>query len=169
MEINTWADNPELQEQTTDKNEKSKVHNPMTVKFEALPENQSFARTVVSAYAAALDPTMEELTEIKTAISEAVSNAIIHGYGSKGEGKILLELKTLEQDKIWMKVTDFGKGIADIRQAMEPMYSTEEENEMSGMGFTVMESFTDKVFVESEPGKGTAVTLIKYLDIYHGI
>lgn len=143
--------------------------NFVTVEFEALPENQAFARAVVSAYAAASDPTVEELTEIKTAVSEAVSNSIIHGYGRKGSGKITMELKTINQDKIWIKITDFGKGISDIEKAREPMFSTEEEKEMSGMGFTVMESFTDKVFVESEPGRGTAVTLIKYLDVYHGV
>jgi len=143
--------------------------NFVTVEFEALPENQSFARSVVSAYAASSDPTAAELTEIKTAVSEAVSNSIIHGYGKKGTGKIVMEMKTIDRDKIYIKITDFGKGIADIKKAREPLFSTEEEQEMSGMGFTVMESFTDKVFVESEQGKGTAVTLIKYLDTYHGI
>ncbi len=143
--------------------------NFVTVEFEALPENQSFARSVVSAYAASSDPTAAELTEIKTAVSEAVSNSIIHGYGKTGTGKIVMEMKTIDRDKIYIKITDFGKGIADIKKAREPLFSTEEEQEMSGMGFTVMESFTDKVFVESEQGKGTAVTLIKYLDTYHGI
>ena len=143
--------------------------NFVTVEFEALPENQSFARSVVSAYAASSDPTAAELTEIKTAVSEAVSNSIIHGYVKTGTGKIVMEMKTIDRDKIYIKITDFGKGIADIKKAREPLFSTEEEQEMSGMGFTVMESFTDKVFVESEQGKGTAVTLIKYLDTYHGI
>ena len=143
--------------------------NFVTVEFEALQENQSFARSVVSAYAASSDPTAAELTEIKTAVSEAVSNSIIHGYGKTGTGKIVMEMKTIDRDKIYIKITDFGKGIADIKKAREPLFSTEEEQEMSGMGFTVMESFTDKVFVESEQGKGTAVTLIKYLDTYHGI
>ncbi len=143
--------------------------NFVTVEFEALPENQSFARSVVSAYAASSDPTAAELTEIKTAVSEAVSNSIIHGYGKTGTGKIVMEMKTIDRDKIYIKITDFGKGIADIKKAREPLFSTEEEQEMSGMGFTVMESFTDRVFVESEQGKGTAVTLIKYLDTYHGI
>lgn len=143
--------------------------NFVKLEFEALPENQSFARSVVSAYAASSDPTMEELTEIKTAVSEAVSNSIIHGYSRKGAGKIVMELKTIDEDKIWIKITDFGKGIRDIERAREPMFSTESAQEMSGMGFTVMESFTDKVFVESEPGRGTAVTLIKYLDVYHGV
>lgn len=143
--------------------------NFVTVEFEALPENQSFARSVVSAYAASSDPTAAELTEIKTAVSEAVSNSIIHGYGKTGTGKIVMEMKTIDRDKIYIKIIDFGKGIADIKKAREPLFSTEEEQEMSGMGFTVMESFTDRVFVESEQGKGTAVTLIKYLDTYHGI
>lgn len=143
--------------------------NFVTVEFEATPENQSFARSVVSAYAAASDPTAAELTEIKTAVSEAVSNSIIHGYGKTGIGKIVMEMKTIDQNKIYIKITDFGRGIADIKKAREPLFSTELEQEMSGMGFTVMESFTDKVFVESEQGKGTAVTLIKYLDTYHGI
>ncbi len=143
--------------------------NTVTIEFEALAENQSFARAVAAAYAAASDPTVEELTEIKTAVSEAVSNAIIHGYERKGTGKIIMELKTLDADKIFIRISDFGKGITDISQAMEPMFSTETEHEMSGMGFTVMESFVDKVFVESEPGQGTAVTLIKYLDVYHDL
>ncbi len=143
--------------------------NIVKLEFEALPENQGFARSVVSAYCVSLDPTLEELTEIKTAVSEAVSNAIIHGYERKGTGKIEMELKTIDKDKVYIKITDYGRGICDIKKAMEPMFSTEENREMSGMGFTVMESFVDKVFVESEPDKGTAVTLIKYLDTYYGV
>lgn len=137
------------------------------VEFEALPQNQSFARAVVSAYVAAKDPTVEELTEIKTAVSEAVSNGIIHGYGKKGQGKILMELEELAQDKILIRITDYGIGIEDVSKAMEPMFSTEADQEMSGMGFTVMESFMDKVFVEAKPGEGTVVTMIKYLDTYY--
>jgi len=139
------------------------------VEFEALPQNQSFARAVVSAYVAAKDPTMEELTEIKTAVSEAVSNSIIHGYGKKGQGRILMELEELDTDKILIKITDYGVGIHDVKKAMEPMFSTETDQEMSGMGFTVMESFMDKVFVEAKPGEGTVVSLIKYLDTYYGL
>ncbi len=143
--------------------------NYVRMEFEALPENQGFARAVVSAYLASKDPTMDELTEIRTAVSEAVSNAMIHGYQRSGKGKILLEMKFLDDDKLMVKITDYGKGIMDIRQAMEPLFSTETEHEMSGMGFTVMESFTDKVLVESKPENGTAVTLIKNLDIYHDV
>ena len=144
-------------------------NNLVTLEFEALPQNQSFARSVVSAYCAASDPTVEELTEIKTAVSEAVSNAIIHGYERKGKGKIRMELSFIDRDKISVKVIDYGKGIADVSKEMEPLFSTGENQEMSGMGFTVMESFTDKVLVESEIGKGTAVTLIKCLDTYYGV
>lgn len=143
--------------------------NYVRIEFEALPENQRFARAAAAAYCAEIDPTMEELTEIKTAVSEAVSNAIIHGYAGKGKGKILLEMKFLDRDKVLIKVTDFGKGISNIKQAMEPMFSTAEHMELSGMGFTVMESFVDKVFVESKTGEGTCVTLIKYLDTYDGL
>lgn len=139
------------------------------LEFEALPQNQSFARTVAAAFVAAKDPTVEELTEIKTAVSEAVSNAIIHGYARKGQGKIVMELEELDADKLLIRVTDYGVGITDIKKAMEPMYSTEAEQEMSGMGFTVMESFMDKVFVEAKQGEGTVVTMIKYLDTYYGL
>lgn len=139
------------------------------IEFEALPQNQSFARAVVSAYVAAKDPTVEELTEIKTAVSEAVSNAIIHGYGKKGEGTILMELEELAPDKLCIRITDYGIGIPDVKKAMEPMFSTEAKQEMSGMGFTVMESFMDKVLVEAKPGEGTVVTLVKYLDTYYGL
>lgn len=144
-------------------------NNLVTVEFEALPENQSFARTVAAGYCASLDPTMEELTEIKTAVSEAVSNAIIHGYGDTRSGRIKMEIKTIDKSKVFIKVSDYGKGIEDVAQAKEPLFSTAENRELSGMGFTVMESFTDKMFVESEPGRGTAVTLVKYLDKYYGI
>lgn len=140
--------------------------NYVCVEFDALPENQGFARAVVSAYCAAKDPTMEELTEIKTAVSEAVSNAIIHGYQRTGKGRIRLEMEFPERDRVKLTVTDYGKGIEDVRKAMEPMFSTGKDQELSGMGFTVMESFADKVFVESKPGEGTAVTLIKCLDVY---
>ena len=90
--------------------------NIVKLEFEALPENQGFARSVVSAYCVSLDPTLEELTEIKTAVSEAVSNAIIHGYERKGTGQIEMELKTMDKDKVYIKITDYGKGIRDIKR-----------------------------------------------------
>ena len=131
------------------------------IEFEALPQNQSFARSIVSAYVAPKDPTMEELTEIKTAVSEAVSNAIIHGYEKKGQGRILMELEELAPDKISVRITDYGIGISDVGKAREPMFSTEADQEMSGMGFTVMESFMDNVKIRSKPGKGTTVIMQK--------
>ena len=134
--------------------------------FEALPQNQSFARTVASAYCGALDPTVEELTEVKTAVSEAVSNAIIHGYQQKGCGRITMEMEMIEKDKIRIRITDYGIGISDVKKAMEPLFSTRMDQEMSGMGFTVMESFMDKLNVTSKQGEGTVVTLMKCLDLY---
>lgn len=143
-------------------------NNLVSLDFEALPENQGFARTVVAAYCAGLDPTIDEMTEIKTAVSEAVSNSIIHAYENKGKGRIHMEIKTVDKNKIYIQIVDYGKGIRDIEKAREPMYSTATDKEMSGMGFTVMESFADKVLVKSEEGKGTSITLIKCLDIYYG-
>ena len=138
--------------------------NEMQLIFDSRSSNESFARVTVAAFMTSLNPTVEEVSDVKTAVSEAVTNAIIHGYERKGTGQIEMELKTMDKDKVYIKITDYGKGIRDIKKAREPMFSTEESREMSGMGFTVMESFVDKVFVESEPDKGTAVTLIKYLD-----
>lgn len=136
-------------------------NNVVTIELQAEKGNQSFARAVCGAYFALMDPTAAELLELKTAVSEAVSNAIIHGYKSLGKGIIKISLATLSKSRIKVVIEDFGKGIQDIERAMEPLYSTMSDYEMSGMGFTVMESFTDKMSVESEPGKGTKVTLIK--------
>jgi stage II sporulation protein AB (anti-sigma F factor) len=131
-------------------------------------ENEAFARTVAAAFAAQLDPTMEELTEIKTAISEAVSNAIIHAYGEDEEGFITMEMAATQSAKLIMVIEDQGIGIEDIEKAREPLFTTGNTEERSGMGFTVMESFMDKIQVESSPGKGTRVTLIKILDRENG-
>ena len=140
--------------------------NIIKVSFDALPENQGFARSVVSGYLAMSDPTVEELAEVKTAVSEAVSNSIIHGYKDMDAGRIDMEMKMVGADRSVIRITDYGRGIEDVEKAREPMFSTESDREMSGMGFTVMESFADKVQVRSEPGKGTEVVLIKNLDLY---
>lgn len=132
-------------------------------------ENEALSRTIAAAFAAQLDPTIEELTEIKTAISEAVSNVIIHGYGTEKEGTINLEMSATESGTIIMIVEDQGIGIEDIQKAREPLFTTGNSEERSGMGFTVMESFMDKVYIESTLGKGTRVTLVKVLDRIHGI
>lgn len=138
------------------------------VQMEATLENQGLARAMAAAYAAEFDPTVDELTEIKTAVSEAVSNAAIHGYPGDSRGNMTLEFSRLGPDSIMIKVTDQGVGIENIARAMEPLYTTDQGENCSGMGFTVMESFMDKLKVDSRPGEGTTVTMIKKLDTYYG-
>lgn len=148
------------------------MDNRMIMEFSALPENEAFARAVAAAFVMPLDPTVEELTEIKTAVSEAVSNSIIHGYSvfpDKDEAKIRLECSVSTSGKLVIVVEDKGVGIEDVEKAMEPMFSTAKDEERSGMGFTVMESFTDRLAVRSETGKGTTVIMTKYLDVVSGI
>lgn len=146
------------------------MKNVMKTEFSAAAENEAFARAVAAAFVMPLDPTVEELTEIKTAVSEAVSNSIIHGYGcddkkdADEEHFVRMECEIFERGKVIIKIEDDGKGIEDIEKAMEPLFTTGDSEERSGMGFTVMESFMDKLSVKSEMGKGTAVTMIKYLD-----
>ena len=141
----------------------------LKIQMEATLENQSLARAVAAAYAAEFDPTVDELTEIKTVVSEAFSNAAIHGYPGDLTGNVQMELGTIRPDTIVIKVSDSGVGIENIARAMEPLFTTDEGDERSGMGFTVMESFTDKIKVDSRPGEGTTVTLVKKLDTYYGI
>lgn len=133
--------------------------NYMKLEFISKSSNESFARVVVAAFASQLDPTIEELSDIKTAVSEAVTNAIIHGY-EYGEGMVTVEA-TLEKDKIEIVVEDMGKGIEDVDKAMEPFYTSKPDLERSGMGFTVMETFMDELKVESKVGQGTKITMIK--------
>jgi len=133
--------------------------NEMRLEFLSKSCNESFARIVAAAFAAQLDPTLEELADIKTAVSEAVTNAIIHGYENR-IGLIRMDCK-LYKDSIAISVSDEGKGIENIEQARQPLYTSRPDMERSGMGFCVMESFMDRVDVESEPGKGTSVTLYK--------
>ena len=140
------------------------MENKMTVKFSAIGCNEAFARAAAAAFVANLDPTVEELTEIKTGISEAVSNAIIHGYKENPDGVVELECSVDSNRRVIMTVRDYGIGIEDVEKAREPMFTTGDAEERSGMGFTVMESFMDRVDVESETGKGTAVTMTKRLD-----
>lgn len=137
--------------------------NRMKLEFLSRSENERFARMAAAAFLLELDPTVEELSEIKTAVSEAVTNAIIHGY-NLGDGVITLE-GILEDNTVTFIITDKGVGIADINLARQPLYTDKPELERSGMGFTVMESFMDKVYVESEPDNGTKITLIKALEV----
>ena len=133
------------------------TENEMKMEFISKSNNEAFARISVAAFAAQLDPTIEELADIKTAVSEAVTNAIIHGYEKKVE-KIRIHCHLKEQ-VIYIEVQDYGKGIENVKQAMEPMYTSKPELERSGMGFSFMEAFMDEISVESEPGKGTLVKM----------
>ena len=133
----------------------------MKCEFPAKSVNEGFARVVVAAFAARLDPTVEELAEIKTAVSEAVTNVIIHGYKRK-EGIVYIECEA-QKDSLTVIVSDKGEGITDIASARTPMYTSNPDGERSGMGFTVMETFMDVVHVASLPGAGTSVLMKKTL------
>ena len=136
-----------------------KQRNYIKMEFPARSVNEGFARAAAAAFAAQLDPTMEELGDIKTAVSEAVTNAIVHAYPDTA-GPVQMRLRILEEDVLEVFVRDRGRGIPDVKKAMEPMYTTGGE-ERSGMGFTIMASFMDGLRVRSAPGKGTAVTMKK--------
>ncbi len=133
--------------------------NEMKLDFPSKSQNESFARVVVAAFASQLDPTIEELSDVKTAVSEAVTNAIIHGYENT-TGTVTINGK-IEGNKLTVEIIDSGKGIEDISQAMQPLYTSRPEMERSGMGFTVMETFMDTLDVDSVPEKGTRVTMTK--------
>ena len=135
--------------------------NEMKVTFLSRSANEGFARAAVAAFAAQLDPPVDELADLRTAVSEAVTNAIVHGYPDQ-LGTVTLTVKLFENGKIQVQVKDKGRGIPDVAKAMEPLYTTGGE-ERSGLGFSVMESFTDRVRVKSAVGKGTTVTLEKYI------
>lgn len=136
-----------------------KTINEMKLSFESKSINEGFSRVAVASFAYALDPTLEELNDIKTAVSEAVTNAIVHGYREK-MGKIYITASITDKNIIRIKVRDRGVGIEDIEQARQPLFTTL-GGERAGLGFAVMESFTDKVRVRSAPGRGTTVTLEK--------
>lgn len=133
----------------------------MVVEFDSVSKNESFARIVVAAFVTRLNPTLEEIADIKTAVSEAVTNSIIHGY-ENGSGKIRIEAIIVD-DTVSIVVSDNGVGIENIERAMEPMYTTKPDLERSGMGFAFMEAFMDELFVESEIGKGTKITMRKVI------
>lgn len=133
--------------------------NQMILQFASLSQNEAFARSVAGAFLTQLNPTLEQLTDVRTAISEAVTNAVIHGYGPSG-GMITLEGR-ISDATITFIVRDEGVGIPDVTLARQPFYTTHPELERSGMGFTLMETFMDEVTVESAPGRGTAVTMKK--------
>ena len=138
-----------------------KTMNYITLEFLSRSSNEAFARTAVACFAAQMDPTLGELEDIKTAVSEAVTNAIVHGYPNV-LGKVLVKAKICEGNVLEVSVMDRGRGIPDVEKARQPMFTTGGE-ERSGMGFTIMESFMDHIAVKSVPGKGTTVTLRKKL------
>lgn len=131
----------------------------MKLEIDSIPSNEAFARVVVAAFLTRLNPTMEEISDIKTAVSEAVTNAIIHGYQNEVH-KIEIGAQ-VEKDLLTVSVKDFGVGIENIEKAMEPMFTTRKDLERSGMGFVFMEAFMDSIKVESELGRGTTVTMKK--------
>lgn len=139
-----------------------KIINEMKLSFPSKSCNEAFARAAVTAFVMNLDPTVEELSDLKTAVSEAVTNCIVHGY-RHGSGTIFITAKITEANKVTVKIRDKGCGIEDVNQAMQPLFTTAPEEERAGLGFAVMQSFCDSVKVSSKPQKGTTVTLEKYI------
>ncbi len=137
--------------------------NSMKIEFLAKSCNENFARVAVAAFVSQLDPTIDEISDIKTALSEAVTNAIIHAYNENPEEKVYIETEIFEND-VKLSVEDFGCGIENIEEARKPLYTSRADLERSGLGFTVMETFMDKVEVYSEKGKGTKVIMYKTLN-----
>lgn len=133
--------------------------NHMKAEFEAKEVNVSFARVVAAAFIARLDPTLDEVEDVKVAVSEAVTNAIVHAYDGQ-EGRIVMEAFSYDKT-VMVSIRDFGKGIEDIEKAKEPLFTTKPGEERSGLGFTVMESFMDSLHIESKVGGGTTVTMTK--------
>lgn len=141
-----------------------KIINEMKLSFPSKSFNEAFARAAVTAFVMNLDPTVEELSDLKTAVSEAVTNCIVHGY-RHGSGTIFITAKITEANKVTVKIRDKGCGIEDVNQAMQPLFTTAPEEERAGLGFAVMQSFCDSVKVSSKPQKGTTVTLEKYIAV----
>ncbi len=133
--------------------------NEMVVEFSSVAQNESFARMVVAAFITGTNPTLEEVSDVKTAVSEAVTNSIIHGYENM-DGMVRIKASVTDR-KVYIEITDYGKGIEDVEKAMEPMYTTKPGEERSGMGFSFMEAFMDKLEVLSTYGEGTVVKMWK--------
>ena len=143
------------------------ILNEIKFKMPSLSVNEAAARAVVSSFLIQTDPTVEELSDIRTAVSEAVTNAVVHGYRHR-KGDIELTVRLLPNREVYIRIKDKGCGIADIEQAMEPLFTTAPEEERSGLGFSVMQSFMDKLKVKSSAGNGTIVTMRKRLS-EHGV
>lgn len=139
------------------------VSDHIKISFPAIPENESFARTAVAAFIAKADPAVDELADIRTAVSEAVTNAVVHAYRGKDDGMIFLTVRLTEEREVIIHIRDKGCGIEDIEKAMTPLFTTAQNDERSGLGFSVMESFMDRITVKSSVQKGTCVCLVKKL------
>ncbi len=137
--------------------------NEVVIVMDSKSENEAFARIAVSGFAAILDPTLAELNEIKTAVSEAVTNSIIHGYSEDNNGKVTIKLSIEADSTLVVEVSDDGLGIDDVEMARQPLYTSKPDMERSGMGFTVMETFMDSVVVTSKAGEGTKICMTKKL------
>ncbi|GIP32327.1 anti-sigma F factor [Paenibacillus sp. J2TS4] len=138
-------------------------NNYMKLQFASRSENESFARVTVAAFVSQLDPTLNELTDIKTVVSEAVTNAIIHGYDNQPDGWVTITC-SIEDDIVRISVEDSGHGIPDLEQARQPLYTSKPELERSGMGFTIMENFMDDIEITTNVGSGTMVTMTKRIE-----
>jgi len=148
--------------ETMKKTDITRADNYMEICFSAKSENEGLARMLVASFLADFNPSMEEMGDVKIAVSEAVTNAVIHGYeGNAENGEEIHMICARKEDDLYLVIEDAGKGMEDIRQAMEPLYTTRPDLERSGMGFSFMEAFMDRLEVESEPGKGTKVLMQK--------
>ncbi len=134
--------------------------NEICMEFDAISENEGLARVVIAAFLSRIDPTVDEIEDVKTAVSEAVTNAVIHGYGERG-GRVVMRARLSAERELSVEISDRGVGIADVEQAMQPLFTTGAANERSGMGFSFMEAFMDRLEVESSIGEGTCVHMWK--------
>lgn len=139
------------------------MNNYFEMKLKAISENEAFARNLVASFAINLNPTIDEITDIKTAVSEAITNCIVHAYPNKSEDNYVEISASINENRMEIIIKDYGVGIADVEKAMLPFYTTHGTDERSGMGFTLMETFMDEMKVESSAERGTTVTLIKFI------
>ena len=144
------------------------IVNEMRLDFPALAKNEALARLVISAFMLPVNPTLEQLADVKTAVSEAVTNSIVHGYRTQASGTVCLHAMLYDDMSLVVEIIDRGCGIPDIEQARQPFFTTREDEERSGMGFTVMESFMDEVQIASRPNRGTTVRMTKQLQAREG-
>lgn len=137
------------------------MNNHVSLRFKAIPENEGFARSVIAAFCVSSDPTLDVINDIRTSVSEAVTNCIVHGYGAE-KGDVLIDAMIYD-DVLTVKIIDYGRGIVDVDTVLQDFYTTKAEEERSGLGFTIMKTFMDSLEVESVLGAGTTVTMTKKL------